>query len=280
MKPVRIVTDSTSDLPPELAAQWNIDVVPCYIHFGTESYLDDVELTRPDFYRRLEADPNPPTTSAPPSGLFAQVYRPLVDKASGIISIHPPDHLSALRQSALNGWDLVQSQLPFRALDGGQITMGLGWLVVRAAQAAAAGHGVDAIEAMINQLRTRAHVYAALDTIKYLHRSGRVGWARGAIGRLLRIRPMLRVFDGQILSLGYSRTQGKTIEALTDHIRNLGQLEHLAVLHSNAPALAERFKELISPLQLPQPVLSINITPVLGTHVGPNGLGFAAVQSG
>lgn len=280
MKPIRIVTDSTSDLPLELAEKWSVDIVPCYIHFGTESFLDRVEMPRIEFYRRLEAATHPPTTSAPPPGMFAEVYRRLLDEASGIVSLHPPDHLSALRQSALNGWDLIQSKLPFRAVDSGQITMGLGWLAIRAAQAAAAGQDIDAIEDMIHRLRSRVHVFAALDTVKYLHRSGRVGWARGAIGRLLRIRPMLKVFEGQILSLGYSRTQGKTIQALVDHIRNLGQLEHLAVLHSNAPALAERFQELIAPLQLPDPTLSINITPVLGTHVGPNGLGFAAVQSG
>jgi DegV family protein with EDD domain len=280
MKPVRIVTDSTSDLPPELAEKWQIEIVPCYIHFGTESLLDQVELPRAEFYRRLEAEERLPTTSAPPSGMFADIYRRLVEQASGVISLHPPDSLSALRQSALNGWELVNSALPYRAVDSGQITMGLGWLVMRAAQAAAAGKDMDQIASLIDGLRRRVSVYAALDTIKYLHRSGRVGWARGALGRLLRIRPMLKVFEGQIVSLGFSRTQGKTMEALVDHLRNLGPLEQIAILHSNAPALAERFKELIAPLQLPEPILSLNITPTLGTHVGPNGLGFAAVQSG
>jgi DegV family protein with EDD domain len=280
MKHVRIVTDSTSDLPPDLAEELNVQVVPCYIHFGTESYLDRLELPRSEFYRRLETEPELPTTSAPPSGLFAEAYQEVLNGASGIISLHPPDQLSALRQSALNGWDLLQSNLPFLAIDSGQITMGLGWLVVRAAQVAAKGCELDEIVSIINQLRSRVTVFAALDTIRYLQRSGRVGWARGTIGRLLRIRPMLEVFQGQVLSLGYSRTHGKTMEALVDHLRGLGRLENLAILHSNAPAMAERFKELMAPLDLPEPVISINITPILGTHVGPNGLGFAAVQSG
>jgi DegV family protein with EDD domain len=280
VKQVYIVTDSTSDVPIDLAEKWQVEIVPCYVHFGTESYLDRVELPRAEFYRRLETASDVPTTSAPPSGLFAEVYRKLVDKAAGIISLHPPDHLSALRQSALNGWDLVESKLPYQAIDTGQITMGLGWVVLRAAQAAAEGADVDRIAGLIDQLRSRVAVYAALDTMKYLHRSGRVGWARGAIGRLLRIRPMLKVFEGEIVSLGYSRTQGKTMEALFDQLRDMGPLENMAILHSNAPALAERFRELIAPLQLPEPVLSINITPVLGTHVGPSGLGFAAVQTG
>jgi DegV family protein with EDD domain len=280
MKQVRIVTDSTSDIPPELADKWHVEVVPCYIHFGTESFLDRLELPRSEFYRRLETEPDLPTTSAPPSGLFAEAYEKLLDGASGIISLHPPDQLSALRQSALNGWDLLQSKLPFRAIDSGQITMGLGWLVIRAAQTAAKGCDLDEIISIIDRLRSRVQVYAALDTIGYLQRSGRVGWARGTIGRLLRIRPMLKVFEGQVVSLGYSRTHSKTMEALVDHLRELGRLENIAILHSNAPGLAEHFKELIAPLDLPEPLLSINITPVLGTHVGPNGLGFASVQSG
>jgi DegV family protein with EDD domain len=280
MKHVRIVTDSTSDVPPELAEELHVRVVPCYIHFGTESYLDRLELSRSEFYRRLETEPDLPTTSAPPSGLFAETYQKLLDGASGIISLHPPDQLSALRQSALNGWDLLQSKLPFRAIDSGQITMGLGWMVIQAAQAAARGCDVDEIVAMIDGLRSRVQVYAALDTIKYLQRSGRVGWARGTIGRLLRIRPILEVFQGEVLSLGYSRTHAKTMEALVNHLRGLGKLENIAILHSNAPKLADRFKEMIAFLDLPEPALSINITPILGTHVGPNGLGFASVQSG
>jgi DegV family protein with EDD domain len=279
MKRVRIVTDSTSDIPPEMAEKWGVEIVPCYIHFGTEGYLDRLELSRPQFYQRLATDEETPTTSAPPSGLFAEVYRKLADDSAGILSLHPPDSLSALRQSALNGWDLIERDVPFRALDSGQITMGLGWLVIRAAQAAAEGVDLEGIESLVNALRSRVHVYAALDTVKYLHRSGRVGWAQGAIGRLLRIRPMLKVYQGEILSLGYSRTQGKTMEALASYARELGQVKGIAVLHSNAPALAARFREMIAPLELPEPIHSINITPTLGTHVGPNGLGFAAIQS-
>jgi len=278
MGQIFVVTDSTCDLPAELAAKWQISVVPCYINFGTESYLDEVELTREAFYQRLTTDPEHPTTAAPPAGLFAQAYQPLLEKAAGIVSLHPPDRLSALRQSALNGWDLVQSKLPYLALDAGQLSIALGWIAVRAAQAAAAGASMQEIEALVADLRERVHLFAALDTIKFLHRSGRVGWARGAIGRLLRIRPLLHLYQGEIDSLGYVRTGGKAMEQLLAHLHDLGELNALMLLHSNAPALAQQLQQRLPPLTLSDDILTINVTPILGTHVGPNALGFVAEQ--
>ncbi len=275
-----IVTDSTSDLPAELANQWAIRVIPCYINFGTASYLDGVDLTRPEFYQRLETDPIHPTTAAPPAGMFAEVYRELLsdEQTAGIISIHPPARLSALQQSALNGWELVSSQVPYLALDGSQLGIGLGWIALRAAQAAAAGASMVEIEALVADLHGRTFLYAALDTIKYLHRSGRVGWARSAIGRLLHIRPVIELHQGEINSLGYVRTRSSAFERLRSQIDALGDLEVLTVLHSNAPELAEQFMQQLPPLNLSEPVTTIHVTPILGTHVGPGGIGFVAIQ--
>ncbi len=280
MNRVRIVTDSTSDIPSQLAQESGVSVVPCYINFETESLLDQVEILRPEFYRRLVSEGVHPTTAAPPPGMFAEVYRGLLEDATGIISIHPPDHLSALQKSALIGWDLVHNpdSLPFRALDGGLLSMGLGWVVIRAAQAAAAGASMAEIEELVAQLRPRVHLYAALDTIEYLRRSGRVGWTRGAIGKLLRIRPLLHLYQGEILSVGATRTRKNSLDRLLTLFRELGEIEELTVLHSNAPERAKEFRSMLLELQPIEPVMTINITPVLGTHVGPAGIGFVAIQ--
>jgi len=278
MDRIYIVTDSTADIPPATAKEWDIHIVPCYINFGSQSFLDEVELSRAEFYRRLVSDPEHPTTSAPPSGLFARVYREILDKATGIVSLHPPDHLTALRQSALNGWEMVKGKIPYSALDAGQLSMGLGWIVIRAAQAAADGADMTAIKQLVAGLRGRAQVFAALDTIEFLRRSGRVGWARGAIGKILRIRPLIQLYQGQIFSRGYTRTRRSALERLLDHIQSLGELECLTVLHSNAPDLADEFRQRLAKLSLPGPILTASVTPVLGTHVGPGGVGFAAVQ--
>ena len=278
MSQVCIVTDSTSDILPEMAAEWGIRVVPCYINFGAESFLDQIELSRVEFYRRLVSDPAHPKTAAPPPGLFANTYRELLDGTSGIISIHTSDRLSALRQSALNGWNLVQAKLPFRALDAGQLSMGLGWIVVRAARAAAAGASMVEIEKLVTDLRRRVHLLAALDTVEFLRRSGRVGWARGAIGKLLRVRPLIKLYLGEVCSEGYVRTRKRGIEQLVIRLKELGEIECLTTLHTNAPQLADQFQQRLAQLSLPESILTVNATPILGTHVGPGGVGFVAIQ--
>ncbi len=279
MDAIRVVTDSTSDIPKELAESLGIEVVPCYINFGDESFLDQVELSREDFYRRLISSPAHPTTAAPPPGLFAEAYQRALKTATGIVSIHPPDRLSALRQSAMNGWKLLQSEIPYLALDAGQLSMGLGWVAVRAAQAAVEGATMEAIEELVASLYKRVHLYAALESVDYLQRSGRVGWARGAIGKLLRVRPLIKLFQGSVSSEGYVRTRKKAIEGLLSRVRGLGELGTLTVLHTNAPELAERFRQRLALLPVPEPALTINATPILGTHVGPDGVGFVAIQT-
>ena len=279
MDHIAVVTDSTSDIPSEMAAEWGIRVIPCYINFGDESFLDQVQLSRDEFYQRLTTATVPPTTAAPPPGLFAEAYTELVDKASAVVSIHPSDHLSALRQSAINGWQMVKAKVPFQALDAGQLSMGLGWIVIRVAQAAAAGASLAALEELVVDLRQRVHLYAALDTVEYLQRSGRVGWARGTIGRLLRVRPIIKLYQGQVISEGYVRTRRNAFEGLLAQVRALGELECLTVLHTNATHLADQFRGQLADLAVPEPILTINATPILGTHVGPDAVGLVAIQA-
>jgi DegV family protein with EDD domain len=279
MDTIRVVTDSTSDIPQDLAEALNIEVVPCYINFADESFLDQVELSRDDFYGRLVSSSIHPTTAAPPPGLFAEAYRRAIKTASGIVSIHPPDRLSALRQSAINGWNLLKSDIPYLALDAGQLSMGLGWVAVKAAQAAAEDATMNVIEELVASLYERVHLFAALDSVTYLQRSGRVGWARGAIGKLLRVRPLIKLFQGSVSSEGYVRTRKKAIEGLLSRVRRLGELGTLTVLHTNSPELAEQFRQSLAALPVPEPSLTINATPVLGTHVGPDAVGFVAIQT-
>jgi len=278
MSGICIVTDSTCDIPPDLAERWNISIVPCYINFSDKSYLDRVELSREEFYRLLVSSDTLPTTAAPPPGMFADAYQQVLDRATGIISIHPPDKLSALRQSAINGWDQVESDIPYCALESGQICMGLGWIVLFAAQAAAKGADMDAIKVLVQDLRLRVHLFASLSTIKYLRKSGRVGWARGTIGQLLRLRPMLHMYNGEIISMGNTRTSNHAVQNLMNELVRLLPVEQLTILHTEALDKAEKFKKKVEPLYNYQDMMAINATPILGTHVGPDAIGFVAVE--
>ncbi len=166
-----------------MAAEWGIRVIPCYINFADESLLDQVQLSRDEFYQRLIAAPVPPTTAAPPPGLFAEAYRELLDRASAIVSIHPSDHLSGLRQSAINGWDWSRPRSPTgRGRRSAQHGVGM--------DRPSGGAGGRCWRLLVGPRRAdrrsprRVHLYAALDTVEYLQRSGRVGWAQGTIGRL------------------------------------------------------------------------------------------------
>ncbi|MBN1314673.1 MAG: DegV family protein [Anaerolineales bacterium] len=278
MPGIAIVTDSTCDIPIDLAERWNISIVPCYINFGNKSYLDRIELSREEFYTRLISSDTLPTTAAPPPGMFAEVYRKVLKSATGIVSIHPPDKFSALRQSAINGWDQVEGNIPFRALDSGQICMGLGWVALLAAQAAAQWADMDTIEALVRDLRKRVHLFASLSTIKYLRQSGRVGWARGAIGQLLRLRPMLHLYDGEIYSMGNTRTFSNAMQKLVNELDNLSPVEQITILHTEALDKADIFKQKVESLYQSLDMMTINATPILGTHVGPEAIGFVAIQ--
>ena len=278
MTSIKVVTDSTCDIPADLEEKWDIQVVPSYINFGARSYLDKVEMSREQFYHELVTNSIHPTSATPPPGLFAEIYQKLAQTASGIISLHPPDQLSALRQSALNGWGLVKSAIPFRALDAGQVSMGLGWIAIKVAQAARDGADMNALEKLVSSLRQRVHLFAALDSVTYLRRGGRVGWAQGTIGKLLRVRPHVHVYEGVVKSVGYTRTFGNSLQKLLAELQKLGDLEQLTLLHTNAPELAESLLDRLDGLNRPDSIRQINATPILGTHVGPGAVGFVAVQ--
>jgi DegV family protein with EDD domain len=170
---IRIVTDSTCDLPEEIVAQYGIVVVPLYINFGRESYLDGVELSREAFHARLpDADP-PPTTAVPAPEMFIDAYERLADEgASEILSVHISKSLSAVVDQA----ELAarEASTPVRVIDSGTLSLGMGFLVWAAAEAAALGRSMEAIVSLIADQSQRTRVFAALDTLEFLRRSGRM----------------------------------------------------------------------------------------------------------
>ena len=211
--PVRIVTDSTCDLPPEVIAEHRISVVPRDINFDTQSYLDGVDLSREDFYLRLPSSNPPPTTSAPGTDSFIEVYRRLISEgASGILSIHVGSALSNTFNVALMASRAV-TDVPLRVFDGGQITLGTGFLAVHAARMATLGASLDEIAASVEALATRTHAFAALDTLEFLRRGGRVSLVQFSVGTMLRIKPLLKMHAGRVVA-DRARTRRRAIDRL------------------------------------------------------------------
>lgn len=278
---IRVVTDSTCDIPPETAAEYGIVVVPAYINVGDQSYLDGVELSRTQFYEQLPGYRSPPTTAAPSSGSFAESYKKLAaEGATGIISIHVATSLSGVLNAARLGAEMVEDIVPVTLFDSMQLSMGLGLQAMTAAKAANEEKGLNEIITMLEERRSRTHVFAQLDTLEFLRRSGRVNWAEFGIGTLLRIKPLVHVYNGQVEMRDKIRTSKKAMAQMIEYIAELGPLESIALLHTHAPDKLEMFrqqtKHLIPSGETP---LAVEVTPAIGAHVGPGGLGIACITA-
>ena len=276
---IRIVTDSTCDLPADLIQRHRITVIPLYINIGDQGYLDGVEISREEFYRRLPEIEETPTTATPGIDTILDQYRALQGEgADQIISIHISRALSAtvdvVRTAAKD------APLPVEVIDSGQLSMGVGFLVLHAARAAEAGKSVPQITRELQELGDRAHVFAALDTLDYLRRSGRMNSIVAGIGSLLHVKPILKMHLGSPTS-ELVRTRQRAVEKLLEKIRDLKPIQEIALVHSNALEEAEALWDLAK-THLPdweEPPFAVNVTPVLGAHIGPGAIGFALIRA-
>jgi DegV family protein with EDD domain len=263
-----------------MAERLHIAVVPAYIQINNRSYLDRSSsngLGREQFYAQLPHMSTTPTTSAPPVADFVQTYRSLLNEADEIVAVMVASDLSGIYNFAQLAAREVP-QLKIHVVDSKQVTMGLGWMVIAAAEAAMRGTSASEIVTMMTQMPPRVHVYAMFDTLEYLRRSGRVGWARAKAAQILHIKPVVKMFLGQVTDAGRARTRHRAIDRLVELTRALGPLERLAILHTYAPEL-EVLTERLADLCAPEHLLTVAATTVIGAHVGPRGLGVAAVTA-
>jgi len=275
---VRIVTDSTSDLPVEIARRYQIEIIPNNLVLDGQCFKDDgEEISREVFYNRLPGLKNPPTTATASSGDYLAMYNRIFQQGvDHIISIHP----SALLTGILNSVNIAAQMAEkfVHVIDSGQASLGLGFQVLAAAQAAQEGHALDEILHRIESVRCHIRLVAMLDTLEYVRRSGRVSWAETRLAALFGLRPLIELNQGQVLSLGEARTRKKGIQRLGDILQKLGKVKRMVVLHTNAEQDAVKFQSQHQHLSA-EPVWLCNVTTVIGSHVGPNGLGFAVVTS-
>lgn len=270
---IKIVADSTADVPAEFVALLDLTVIPCALIIGGRSLRDGVDIARADFYARLPSLPDLPTTAAPSAGAFEAAYDSLAG-ADHIISIHAAAALSGIYNAARLAAEKYGPRVT--VIDSGQISMGLGWQVIVGGEAAAAGQTLDAVRAAIDSVRSRIRLYALLNTLDYVRRSGRVSWLRAGLGSALQIKPTMELAEGQVIKIAETRTWRKAFAGLASLVQSLGPLERLAVMHSNlaseAEALLERLAGAVSGEKL-----IVEATTVVGTHVGPGAVAVAAV---
>ena len=275
---IRIVTDSTCDLPAETIKRYGIRVVPLYINIGNKGYLDGVDMTRDEFYTRLPTFPSHPTTAVPSGQKFHALYDSLAEEgASEIISIHISEALSAVVNVARMAAQETTSAI-VTVLDSRQLSLGTGFLVETAAKMAAAGGSVaEILSALENQIK-RTHVFAALDTLEFLRRSGRMNRFMANMGALLQIKPIMVMYDGTPSSERV-RTRERALKRVVEMLQNIGELEQIAIVHTHVHERVAELRALAASL-LPAGEIPVeDITPVIGAHIGPGAAGFAVVAA-
>jgi len=271
---VKIVTDSTSYLLPKTLAEYDIQVVPIKIAFGTEVFSEGVDITNQEFYRRLAASSRPPTTSQPPVGDFVEVYSRLSSLGHPIFSIHLSAKLSGTVNVALAAREKFP-QAQIEVVDW--LSMGMGLLVTAAARAAAAGESLAQIKAKIGQLAPGVSIFPMLDTLKYAWRGGRIGAGKALFGALLNIKPVLAISSGSVRFKGAVRNREHGVERVIKITRDrVGQRPvHMAVMHAYAPDDAEKLKERVSAEFNCAELWITEFSPVMGYACGTGTLGLA-----
>ena len=273
-----LVTDSTSDLPKYLIEQYELEVIPSILILDGKEYADGVGISREEFYARLPSFQTQPTTAAPSIGDFSTRYESLLARGHDhILSIHAPGKLTTIVNSARQAAQDFPEKIT--VIDGLSMSLGLGFQILAAAEAAEMG--LQAALEAAESTRKRLKVFAAFDTLEYAKRSGRLPAAFAAVGGLLNIKPLIELTNGEVKPAGVARTTKQANERLMNFLLEGGPLERLAVLHTGAETRAKAFLNTVmkqASQAVPRDILMVNVTTVIGTHVGPNGLGFAAVR--
>jgi DegV family protein with EDD domain len=272
---VRVVTDSASDLPPKVATELGITVVPAQIQFGDEVFRDGIDLTTDEFYRRLQSSPTLPKTSPASISTFNSVYRRLAEEADAIISIHVVAKLSVTYDIARQA--SADLKCPVSVVDSQTASMACGLLAITAAKAARAGESLKDIEGLVRQSIPCTVTYGVFGTLEYLAKGGRIGKGQAFLGTLLKINPILAIKMSEVVPVERVRTRPRAVERMCEIVRGLGTLREMSVMRTTDPGEAEDVIQRLSSVFPPERVYRASIGPSMGTQVGPNAVGVALI---
>lgn len=277
---IKIVTDSTADLPATLIKELDVTIVPEYLRFGDQVYRDHVDINEDEFYQRLLNGPVHPKTTQPTPQDFANVYSTLSQEADDIISIHLSSKLSGTYNSAVQGKNMISTACHIELIDSQTVSIALGLVVIQASKMAKSGMGLKQIVDELGQIIANVHILILFDTLKYLAKGGRIGKAKALLGSLLNVKPLLTVRDGELVPSGQVRTRSKGTDLLLDFVKNAREIQDLAVLHSTTPDEAQVLVERVSSIFPRDRVILARLGPALGVHGGPGILAIALRQKG
>ena len=271
---IRIVTDSSCDLPQSVADALGIVIVPLSIRFGDDEYIDRTTITTDRFWQLCSSSKELPQTAAPSPGQFLEAFRDLKGQgATGIVVISLSSSLSFTMQSAVNAAKEMEGEIPVRVIDSRNASLGVGLIAVECAERARAGDSLESIVELADSLVPRTHVFGALDTLENLRKGGRIGGAKAMLGTALSVKPLIEVRNGEVEEAGKQRTRGKALAALIETLRNAGKVERLGVLHAQCPDIDDfvaKVREVYA-----GDIMIGDIGAVIGTHAGQGTIGIA-----
>jgi DegV family protein with EDD domain len=272
---IRVVTDTASDLPDEVLAELGIGLVPLRIRFGSEEFIDRVELSTKEFWSRCSTFDGLPETSAPSPGQFQEAFeRMAVEGADGVVCVNLSAKMSATIQAARQAASALEGSLPVRVVDSQTVTLAQGLITIDTAERAAKGGNLDEVEAAAHAAARQTKLYGAIDTLENLKKGGRIGGAAALLGSMLSIKPVVEVRDGVVEKESQQRTRSKSLRYLADKVRSAGPLSRLAVFAADAPDLDD-FLAMLDGVHPSEKTLLVEVGPVLGTHAGPGAIGVA-----
>lgn len=269
---VKIVTDSTADLPTETAQDLGITVVPVYVRFGDELYRDDVDIGIDDFYQKLVSSPVPPATTPPTPQDFAQAYSDCSQEAEGIISIHVSARVSGTYSAAIQGKKITEGKCQIEVVDSSFTSVGLALVVMAAARLARAGGSLPDVFRETRKAIDQIRILGIVETLKYLVLGGRVSKTTAAVANMLNIKPLLTFRNGEIVRAGLVRTYSQGLHQLYEFVKVNSAIQDLAIAYSTVPELASQLKSMIGSIFPQEKILTTQIGAGLGVHVGPGTL--------
>ena len=274
---VRIVTDSSADLPADLVQQHGITVLPCYVLVNDQTFKDGVEIKPDDFYRLLQAEGRFPTTAQPTVADFQEVYRDLAGQGDQVLSIHVSGKLSGTLNSAEQAKASLDGE-EIEIVDSQLASIPLGLAVLAAATTASEGGSLQEVAEKVRQGLSLHHGLFALDTLEYLHKGGRIGKARAFMGSVLHVKPILRLQDGEAHPVERPRNRERAMRRLVELASELAPVRRLAVIHSTDPDRMATLKQDLTGLLPADQIIEARFGSTLGTYIGPDALGVAVTQ--
>ena len=275
---VKIITDSTSDIPESIISDLDIEVVPLNIHIGQDNFKHGVDIGTDEFYTKLLTGSELPKTSQPSPGEFLDVYNKFLDQSDAIVSIHVTSKLSGTYNSAIQARSELNTNKKIEIIDSATVSMALGLIVIRAATIAKDGGSLEEVLKEIDDCCNNTEVLVVLDTLDYLEKGGRIGKASALIGSILSLKPILTVEDGIVGTFGKARTFTKAMNTLEEAIKGFTPVSDVSVFYSTDKSIADDMADRMSGIVEPDKLVISRIGPTVGTYAGPKAIAVAVIK--